>query len=45
MNDKQNGDDSLKPQQIPSAGIEPKREIAETRGRPGRYEAFRANGH
>ena len=30
MNDKQNGDDSLKPQQIPSAGIEPKREIAES---------------
>jgi DMSO/TMAO reductase YedYZ molybdopterin-dependent catalytic subunit len=28
MNDKQNGDDSLKPQQIASTGIEPKGEIA-----------------
>jgi DMSO/TMAO reductase YedYZ molybdopterin-dependent catalytic subunit len=30
MNDKENGDDSLKPQQIPSTGVEPKQEIAES---------------
>jgi DMSO/TMAO reductase YedYZ molybdopterin-dependent catalytic subunit len=30
MNDKENGNDSLKPQQIPSTGIEPKQEIAES---------------
>ena len=30
MNDKQNGDDSLKSQQIASTGIEPKQEVAES---------------